>query len=176
VADDEIYDNVAAADVCFCMRWPTSRETSASWLRCLAAGRPTVTTDLVHNVDIPMVDFRDGSLLGTGDPVGASVDIVDEKHSLGLAIRRLATDPDLRDALGQNARTLWASRFRLEQMVAAYKSTIDMALKASLPSQPRRAAMPAHLRADGTEYAAKVLSDAGFPESLATVRLKPDTT
>ena len=41
VADDEIDDYIAAADVCLCMRWPTSRETSASWLRCLAAGRPT---------------------------------------------------------------------------------------------------------------------------------------
>ena len=38
----------AAADICACLRWPTNRETSASWLRCLAAGRPTIVTDLAH--------------------------------------------------------------------------------------------------------------------------------
>jgi glycosyltransferase involved in cell wall biosynthesis len=166
VADDELDDYIAAADVCLCMRWPTSRETSASWLRCLAAGRPTVTTDLVHNVDIPMMDPRNGSVLGAGDPVGANVDIVDERHSLGLSIRRLATDPDLRDALGQNARRLWASRFRLEQMVAAYKTAIDSALEAPSPGEPRRAALPAHLLADGTEHAPEVLREAGFPPSI----------
>ena len=166
VADDEIADYLAAADVCLCMRWPTSRETSASWLRCLAAGRPTVTTDLVHTIDIPTIDMRDGSLLGSGDPVGASVDIVDEKHSLSLALRRLAQDSRLRDALGNHARALWQSRFRLQQMIESYRTIIDLAMDAPQPTAARRGALPAHLLADGTEYGRRVLRDAGFPETL----------
>ncbi len=166
VADDEIDDYIAAADVCLCMRWPTSRETSASWLRCLGAGRPTVTTDLVHTVDIPTIDARNGSLLGSGDPVGASVDILDEKHSLSLALRRLAQDSRLRDTLGHNARVLWNSRFRLDQMIESYEKVIHLAMKTPQPAAARRAALPAHLLADGTEHGRSILRDAGFPETL----------
>ena len=168
VADDEIDDYVAAADVCLCLRWPTSRETSASWLRCLAAGRPTLTTDLVHTVDIPTLDTRDGSILGTGEPIGVSIDILDEKHSLNLAMRRLAQDARLRDSLGGRARELWNNRFRLEHMVDAYQTVIDLASLAPLPSEESRAALPAHLLADGTKYASRVLRDAGFPDDLIT--------
>ena len=53
VDDEEMDDYLAASDVCLCMRWPTSRETSASWLRCLAAGRPTISTDLVQRWTSP---------------------------------------------------------------------------------------------------------------------------
>ena len=63
VSDDEIDNYVAASDVCLCMRWPTSRETSASWLRCQAAGKPTISTDLVHTGDIPTLDPRNWSVL-----------------------------------------------------------------------------------------------------------------
>ena len=41
VADEALPDYLAASDLCACLRWPTNRETSASWLRCLAAGRTT---------------------------------------------------------------------------------------------------------------------------------------
>ncbi len=121
VSDQEMGDYLAAADVCLCMRWPSSRETSASWLRCLAAGRPTVITDLVHTSDIPALDPRTWTLLhapqpdsgqggrkksGPVDPVCVSIDIVDEDHSLRLAMRRLATDARLRASLGRRARRL----------------------------------------------------------------------
>ncbi len=166
LADGEIDDYIAAADVCLCMRWPTSRETSASWLRCLAAGRPTVTTDLVHTVNVPTLDARDGSLLGSGDPVGISVDILDEGHSLRLAMRTLAEDAELRHTLGTNARELWASRFRLEQMVESYRRVIDLAAAAPFPEEQIRAAFPEHLLASGTEHAEGILREAGFPESV----------
>ncbi len=63
LGDEEIDDYLAASDVCLCMRWPTSRETSASWLRSLAAGKPTISTDLVHTVDVPTLDPRNWSVL-----------------------------------------------------------------------------------------------------------------
>src|SRR5262249_24868917 len=58
VPDESIADHLAAADVCLCLRWPTAQETSASWLQCLAAARPTVITDLAHLVDVPAIDPR----------------------------------------------------------------------------------------------------------------------
>ncbi len=170
VADDEIDDYLAASDVCLCMRWPSSRETSASWLRCLAAGKPTISTDLVHTIDVPTMDPRNWSVLAglnrtavEGEPmldtraVGVSIDILDEIHSLKLAMRRLATDAPLRSSLGSNARALWASRFRLESMAAGYASTIENALRASIPETGSRAEWPEHLRSTGAEYAEEVV-------------------
>jgi glycosyltransferase involved in cell wall biosynthesis len=163
VGDDEFDDYIAAADICLCLRWPTSRETSASWLRCLAAGRPAITSDLAHTVDIPTLDLRDGSVLGSGDPVGASVDIVDEKHSLNVTLRKLAEDKALRDRLGRNALALWNRRFQLQQMVEAYRRAIEMAVNTTLPDEQRRSLLPSHLLADGCEYPGRVLFEAGFP-------------
>ena len=171
VDDEEIDDYLAASDVCLCLRWPTSRETSASWLRCLAAGKPTISTDLVHATDIPTLDPRTWAVLHTGGadlPVGVSIDILDEDHSLRLAIQRLSVDASLRAALGRNARALWAERFRLEQMAAAYERTIAAALTAPLPDAAVRATLPAHLRSTGIEHAERVLGDAGFPADVAT--------
>ena len=55
----------ASTDVCLCLRWPTARETSASWLRCLAAGKPTIVTDLVHTADVAVLDPRSWTLCST---------------------------------------------------------------------------------------------------------------
>lgn len=178
VADEEIAEYLAASDVCLCMRWPTSRETSASWLRCLAAGKPTISTDLVHTADVPTVDPRDWSLLEarlksrpTGDPdirpagdtsvrpVGVSIDILDEDHSMKLAFRRLATDAKLRTMLGSNAKSLWAERFRLERMAAGYRETIVRAIETRSPGPGARASLPSHLRASGTEHAEALIKE-----------------
>jgi hypothetical protein len=141
------------------MRWPTSRETSASWLQCLAAGKPTISTDLVHTTDVPTLDPRDWSVLAglkasatNAKPVGVSIDILDEDHSLKLAIRRLATDEKLRSTLGSSGRALWAERFRLEQMAAGYQDTIAHALQAKATGPNIRGTLPAHLRSTGTEH------------------------
>jgi glycosyltransferase involved in cell wall biosynthesis len=162
VADEDVDDYLAASDVCLCMRWPTSRETSASWLRCLAAGRATISTDLVHTVDIPTLDPRSWSLMGgevsSHRPVGIGIDILDEDHSLKLALRRLATDDKLRSTLGLNARQLWAERFRLHQMAAGYERVIAHALRSPIDSR-KRDSLPAHLRSDGAEHAEALIRE-----------------
>jgi glycosyltransferase involved in cell wall biosynthesis len=179
LADEEIDDHLTASDVCLCMRWPTSRETSASWLRCLAAGKPTISTDLVHTIDVPTLDprnwsvlagLKDGTTTDAGEtaseakPVGVSIDILDEGHSLKLAIRRLAADDKLRATLGSNAKALWAERFRLERMAAGYQSVIAQLLQ----TVPARAGglktLPLHLRASGAEHAESLVREILGPE------------
>ena len=163
LADAEIGDYFAASDICLCMRWPTSRETSASWLRCLAAGKPTISTDLVHTVDMPAIDPRNWSLLAGpkagAEPVGVSIDILDEDHSLTRAIRGLTTDDKLRAELGLNARALWAERFRLEHMVAGYQSAIARTLHTKGTVPERRAILPPHLVSTGTEHAESLVKE-----------------
>ena len=176
--DEEIEDYLAASDVCLCMRWPTSRETSASWLRCLAAGKPTISTDLLHTVDIPALDPRNWSVMvglpaaGGEDgetptepqPVGVSIDILDEGHSLKLAIRRLATDERLRTMLGRNARALWAERFRLEEMAAGYQRVVARLVQSAQERPERRRELPLHLHSSGTEHAEALVKEILGPE------------
>jgi len=173
VTDEEIDDYLAASDVCLSMRWPTSRETSASWLRCLAAGKPTISTDLVHTVDIATLDPRNWSVMAgpkdnpsaTAGPVGVSIDILDEDHSLKLALRRLATDEKLRTTLGANARALWTARFRLEQMVEGYRDAISQALQTHEAADGGvRQRLPLHLRSSGAEHAESLVREIIGPE------------
>jgi glycosyltransferase involved in cell wall biosynthesis len=185
LADEEIDDHLAASDVCLCMRWPTSRETSASWLRCLAAGKPTISTDLVHTVNIPTLDPRNWAVLDarlksrpaeqesasealsteqepladTIGPVGVSIDILDEDHSLKLAMRRLATDGKLRATLGANARMIWNDRFRLEPMVAGYQRVIGQLLQDASEPAGHRTRLPLHLRSNGAEHAESIVKE-----------------
>ena len=39
VDDADVLRYLSATDVCLCLRWPSMRETSATWLRALAAGK-----------------------------------------------------------------------------------------------------------------------------------------
>ena len=168
VDEDEMPGYIAAADICFCQRWPSSRETSASWLRCMAAGKPTIVTDLVHLTDVRSLDPRSWTVAGyptgrdaSGHVVRAaciSIDILDEDHSLGLAVRRIAKDRDLRETLGGTARQLWRDRFTLDRMASGYERTMERACDTA-PDAPRRGELPPHLLCDGTEHASALLEE-----------------
>lgn len=178
IPHEEMAGYLTAADVCLCMRWPSGHETSAAWLRCLAAGRPTVITDLVHTIDIPALEPRTWTLLHAPsipsdesawfvppEPACVSIDIVDEDHSLRLAMRRLATDARLRAALGRNARKLWMERFTLDRMVAGYRSAIEAAGAVPPADSATSTRLPGHFFTDGTEHAAGLLRQMELPES-----------
>jgi hypothetical protein len=74
--DQAIGDYLAASDACLCLRWPTALETSASWLQCLAAARPTVISDLAHLADIPTLDPRSRRRShASAEPVAVAIDL-----------------------------------------------------------------------------------------------------
>jgi glycosyltransferase involved in cell wall biosynthesis len=172
VSDEALLSHVAGADICLCLRWPTSRETSASWLRCLSAGKPTIVNDLVHLVDVPTLDPRtwelleargDGEPLAAGDPdraVAVSVDILDEDHSLELAMRQLASDSDLRVSLGRAARCYWEAEHTVGLMHADYERVLAEAA-ATDPRDPATLGLPAHLLADHSEAATRLAEEMG---------------
>lgn len=162
VPDEELGAYLAAADICACMRWPTNRETSASWLRCLCAGRPTIVTDLTHMGDVPTLDPRNWRTINAGEtrqhaPVAVSIDILDEEHSLGLALGRLVTDKTLRATLGKQARHWWETRHRLDDMAAAYERFLPEAAARSAGA----ITLPAHLTDDATGHARQLLAETG---------------
>ena len=176
IDEDEMPGYVDAADVCLCLRWPSSRETSASWLRCLAAGKPTIVTDLVHLTDVRSLDPRDWTIVGhptrpdaVGDAVHAacvSIDIVDEDHSLGLALRRLSVDRDLRKTLGRTAGQLWTERFTLERMALRYEHVMERVYGTSADAC-RLEELPLHLRCDGMDLTSAILEDLGLDNPLS---------
>jgi len=146
VPDDRIGDYLAASDVCVCLRWPTAQETSASWLRAIAAGRPTVITALAHLADIPSLDA------GTwrrsrhdAAPVAVSIDLLDEDAALVEALRRLATDAALRDEIGREAFAYWNRHHRLEHMADDYRRVLRLAASRPVPRPPD---LPAHVTDD----------------------------
>jgi len=145
--DEAVGDYLAATDACLCLRWPTALETSASWLHGLAASRPTVISDLAHLVDIPTVDprgWRRSPAPGIA-PVAIAIDLLDEDESLRLAMRELATDPQLRDTLARAGHAYWQAHHTLDVMVGDYRRLL--ALAAERPA-PLPANLPAHFTED----------------------------
>jgi glycosyltransferase involved in cell wall biosynthesis len=188
-SEDALTDCVAATDVSLNLRWPTAREISGPWLRALAAGKPTVIVDLAHLVDVPSLDPRTWrvnhavarcSLLAarsTGivegratndeqraaDPVTIAIDILDEDHSLRLALRRLVSDDALRQRLGAAARMYWEREHSMDRMLDDYRRIIARA--ASCPI--RRPPLPPHLVNDGDSRLRALLAEMALPNDLA---------
>jgi glycosyltransferase involved in cell wall biosynthesis len=101
-------DYVAAADVCLNLRHPTAGETSASLLRLLGAGRPTLVT-------------ASGSFAELPPGVAAQVDAdASEGELIAGYCRLLLGRPELALALGASARAYVAREHTLEGAAAGY--------------------------------------------------------
>ena len=159
VADDRIDAYLAASDVCLCLRWPAAQETSASWLRCLAAGRPTAITDLAHLVDIPTFDPRGWRRTRPArEPIAVSIDLLEEETSLIAAMRRLSIDRALREQLGRAGHQYWSREHTLNVMVADYGRVIQ---SAAARSAPVPAGLPAHVTDTYSENARRIAHRVG---------------
>ena len=151
VADDTIGEYLAAADACLCLRWPTALESSASWLQCLAAARPTLISDLAHLVDIPTIDPRTWRAShASADPIAISIDLLEEDEALLHAMRALAADSTMRKRLGRAGYAYWSAHHTLEVMTGDYQRLIAQA--AARPS-PVVTDLPSHFVDDYSERA-----------------------
>ena len=187
--DAELTDCIAACDIALTLRWPTAREVSGPWLRCLAAARPTIIIDLAH-LDVPSLDPRTWTvnIPATGDsrldtrtglpsvgsdfadrgpriadrddvaPVTVAIDILDEDHSLRLAMRRLAWNPGLRRRIGAAGRRYWEREHSPSGMLEDYRRVLHAA--ASQP--PPDVALPPHLVTDGDARLRGILAEVGL--------------
>ena len=164
VDERELPAHLGAVDVVSSLRFPSAGETSASWLRALAAGRPTMVTDLAQLADVPTIDPRSGAVVharatrAPQAPVAMSIDILDEVHSLVLALKALASDASLRQRLGANARDHWRANHTVAHMIADYERAI--ASTSAVPAPV--VTLPAHLRSDGFEHARDLGTSVGI--------------
>jgi glycosyltransferase involved in cell wall biosynthesis len=153
---------IAAVDVSINLRWPSALETSGPWLRAIAAGRPTILTDLPHLGQIRTLDPRtwhihapvaDLSPDADAQAMAVAVDILDEDHSLRLAMRRLAADADLRRRLGAAARSYWEAEHTPGRMVDDYEHAITLAVGLPRPSRQ----LPPHMVPDPVAHARTIV-------------------
>ena len=70
------------------------------------------------------------------EAVAVAIDILDEDHSLAIAMRRLALDAALRAELGRAARRHWAAGHTVEHMAADYERAIAAAAAAPAVVRP----------------------------------------
>ena len=163
VPDDEVGSYLAIADVASCLRWPSAHETSASWLRAIAAGRVTIVTDLSQQTNVPTLDPRSWTILDAAPgpsarpAIAVSIDVLDEDHSLTLALKRLTADRALRQQLGAAAEIYWRANHTVAQMVADYEVVLPRAARRNPPAVH----LPAHLRPDGLEHTRALLAEFG---------------
>ena len=99
---------VAAADLCLNLRFPTAGETSASLLRLLGAGRPTLVSTVGAFAELP------GNVCAHVD-----VDWSETELILGYA-RLLQAHPVIARRLGENARAYVAREHTLERAAEGY--------------------------------------------------------
>lgn len=166
VPDAELGRYLGAADLCLCLRWPTADETSASWLRCLAAGRATVVSDLPHLVDVPTIlarGWRDSH--ASAAPVAVAIDLLEEDESLRTAMTRLAADTALRGEIAAAGHAYWREHHRLELMADDYRALIDDVARRPAPHV---ADLPPHFTDDYSSRARDIASKFGL--DLAILR------
>jgi glycosyltransferase involved in cell wall biosynthesis len=145
VADDAIGEYLNAADVCLCLRWPTAQESSASWLQCLSAARPTLISDLAHLVDVP-------------NEVARRIDLLDEDRALAQAMRDLAAHPEQRSELARAGHAYWTAGHTLPLMADDYRRVMRDA--AARPA-PVVSDLPAHLTDDHSARAGAIAREFG---------------
>jgi glycosyltransferase involved in cell wall biosynthesis len=175
--DEAFTDAIAACDIALNLRWPTAREVSGPWLRGLAAGKPTVVIDLAHLTEVPTIDPRTwrpnvtahGTRKTPQAPCAVAIDILDEAHSLRLAMRRLGTDVQLRASLGRAARAYWLEAHSIDSMVADYRMLVADAI-----GRPASTiSLPPHLRDDGRSMLDRLLLPFGLPCPFASGAQSP---
>jgi len=166
VENDELFtEYVAGCDVSINLRWPTAREVSGPWVRALAAARPTITMDLAHTADVPALDPRTWTVpqtLSEREPVTVSIDILDEDHSLRTAMRRLATDPALRERLGRAAASYWEREHSMRPAIEDYRRVLATARHCPVPP----VTLPVHLRTSGGEGLNQLLEPFGLSANV----------
>ena len=148
------------ADILIALTWPPADELTIA-LAGMAAGKTVIVLETESTAGWPALDPQTWQPRGwTGQPpIVVSIDPRDEEHSLALALRRLASDTELRTSLGSAAREWSRQHATLEHAVQAWRSILAEAVTAT--PAPRPQDWPRHLTADGTERAREVLAEFG---------------
>jgi glycosyltransferase involved in cell wall biosynthesis len=108
----ELLRTMAAADVAINLRYPSAGETSGTLIRLLGLGKAVIVSNTGAFAEIP-------------DGCCAKIDLdATEEELLFAVLRALATDPELRRRMGDNARRHIAAHHTLEGSARGYADFI----------------------------------------------------
>lgn len=149
---------LAKSDIVIDVTWPPDDELTVA-LAGMAAARPVIVMETERTAGWPALDPQTWQPRGwTGrPPVVVSLDPRDEEHSLVLALRRLATDAALRNAVGTAGHVWWRHHATLDHAAHAWRSILEDAVH--VPPRALPSNWPPHLTADGTERARALLAE-----------------
>jgi len=158
---DTSHDRVLQeADILVTLEWPPSDESTGA-LAAMATARPVIVFETESTAGWPALNPQTWQPRGSSDeqPIVVSIDPRDEEHSLSLALRRLASDADLRRELGTAAHAWWRGHATVAHAAGAWRTILQEAVTLAPPPRPQD--WPRHLTADGTERAREILAEFG---------------
>lgn len=120
VGKEDLVAYIEAVDVCLSLRWPTMGETSATLLRAMAAGRPSIVSDVGSFAELPETCCRKV-------PVGD-----DEREALVATMLELVDAPEERQALGERAEEYARTHHDVKRAAQAYATFIRECLRMPL--------------------------------------------
>jgi hypothetical protein len=152
----DLVDDPATADVVLSLAWPADGDSLAPVLDAMRRRQAVMAFEIEATADWPALDPQTWHPRGAdgAPPILVSIDPRDEEHSLVLALRRLARDPDLRERLAGNAHAWWRTHATLAREVDAWLEVLDAVASAHAPSSPP-------WLQDGTAGARAVLNEFG---------------
>jgi hypothetical protein len=147
------------ADVVLTLDRPGFGKPQTFALAAMGSAKPVVVLETEASADWPALDPQTWQPRGRemAAPAAVSVDVRDEEHSLGLAIRRLAVDAALRRLLGEAGRLWWQNHATIDRAAEAWRRVLREA--PTIDRSPRPPDWPAHLTPDGTEQARAILGE-----------------
>jgi len=155
-AEVTLVDDPTIADVMLALAWPGSGESLMPAITAMAARQPVVVFETESTAGWPALDpqtWRPRPPF-TDPPIAISIDPRDEEHSLALALRRLADDAALREALASAGHAWWQSHATTAHAVAGWRAALDQAVATPVP--PVASWLP-----DGTQRAREILGSLG---------------
>ncbi len=162
---------LSASDICLNLRYPSAGETSASLLRILGAGLPTLVSRTAAFAELP-------------SEVAIQVDVGEEEEEEIFAfLSYLADHPDFRRVLGENARRYVSVHHTPEGAAAGYarflgrlcgQEVVEWRSPLFLPQTGRPAPLPEKLPAAPSLEEPAPLSVQLVAQALAELDLQED--
>ncbi|HXT52533.1 MAG TPA: glycosyltransferase [Thermoanaerobaculia bacterium] len=136
VGFSELQAAIAASDLCLNLRYPTAGETSASLLRILAVGRPTIVNEYAQFRDLP-----DAAVVKV--PLAETADLDGEAAAMAARLADLLAAPEALARLGEAARAHVAREHDPARAAAAIVAACEELAEAEPPGPaPARERLP----------------------------------
>ena len=153
--------------VLLALHWPMHGRLLSDAVAAMATGLVPIVLETLETSDWPSLDphtWTPRNRIGSEAPACITLDVLDEEHSLMLAMRRLAVDAPLRARLGAAAHERWRNHLTLERAVESVERLLEHARSSAPPERPPD--WPSHIAGDATETARGILREFGLTVDL----------